>query len=71
MKLVKASSYWEMVLEVGNDWGEPSYTETETYETREELDKALEFLDYYSIPLKIKEVVEYKIDNEHENDESL
>lgn len=59
--LVESSRYWELVVEVGNDWGKPSYVETNKYDTREELDDALKYMDYYSIPLHIKEVVEYDI----------
>lgn len=61
-KLIKVSSYWEVYVEVGNDWSEPSYFETRTYESKEELDKALENINYYDIIQSIKEVAEYEID---------
>lgn len=59
--LVEAKRCWELVVEVGNDFGEPSYMETEEYDTKETLEHALKYLDYYSIPQSVKEVVEYAI----------
>lgn len=66
-KLIKKSSHWEIYVEVGNDWGVPSYYETREYQSREELDKALEDMNYYDIPHKIKEVAEYEIDYGYED----
>lgn len=64
------SKHWEIVVEVGNDWGEPSYIETREHKDREEVDYALETLNYYDIILSIKEVVVYELNNkEDESDE--
>lgn len=60
--LVESSRYWEMVVEVGNDWGMPSYVETNKYNTKEEVEEALKYMDYYSVPQQIKEVIEYDIE---------
>lgn len=68
-KIVKVASYWEIVVECGNDHGEPSYRETRKYETMMDCDDALENMNYYDIPISIREVVEYKID--YEEDENF
>lgn len=58
------SKHWEIVVDVGNDWGTPSYTETRIYKNKEEIIEALEQKDYYEIACSIKEVVEYERDYE-------
>lgn len=58
--LNRKSKHWEIQLEVGNDWGEPSYTRTKEFSTKEEVESFLEYLDYYSVVLSIREVTEYE-----------
>lgn len=65
-KLIKKSSHWEVYVEVGNDWGEPSYYETREYKSRKNMLEDIEN-SYYDIPRRIKEVVEYEIDYGHED----
>jgi len=69
VKLIVESKYWEIKVRVGNDHGEEDYVETRTYETEEEFHNALKWMNYYDIPLAIREVVEYKKDYEEEIDE--
>lgn len=54
-------SYWEVTVEVGNDYGEPTHIETRQYDTAEQFSHALENMSYYDMIIGIKEIVEYKI----------
>lgn len=60
-KLMEISKHWEIVVEVGNDWGNPSYTESRIFENIDEVHNALENFDYYTCAMSVKDVVEYDI----------
>lgn len=62
IKLVEEDKRWEIEVEVGNDWGEPSYLEIRNYFTKEDMEEALENMNYYDYPQSVKEVVEYKVE---------
>lgn len=70
VKILDSTNYWEIVVEVGNDWGEPSYTETRTYDNEEDFKKALNNIGYYEVVKKIRNVTEFNFEY-LENDEYL
>lgn len=59
--LSKCPKYWEITVEVGNDYGEPTYLEVRKYDTEDKFVNALENIGYYDIVIGIKEVIEYEI----------
>lgn len=67
-KLNAVSDHWEIYVEVGNDWGVDSYFETRIYKTEEEMEYALQNINYYDTPQSVKKVTEYRIDYEYQDD---
>lgn len=62
IRLAKEHKRWEIVVDVGNDYGEPSYLETREYDTKEDVLEALENISYYDSAQSVKEIIEYSID---------